>query len=251
MFSSIGRFTVFIIINSLPFIIYEYSGALVKNFKKEISIYHLILKYLTITSIIVILGLMIILIDVLLFRGYHLIPEIPITNNIDNRHNFEYSVSKVKNGYEFTFKNNDFSFYFFETYRNQGEFISLPDSSFFKHFASRSKFQVDSIVFKEHGGFACGTGLGPILILPYEEFTYVFNSIYDFIPAYNYKFLQNTFHNPDSISVKFFISIFRVGSSNSEYVYSNEIEIRYDEMMQLLGEKMALNPYVSSPGSIF
>lgn len=151
--------------------------------------------------------------------------------------NFEYHIFQNSDGtWHFFLINDNPNYYYITCYRNGKLSFTLKDSLLFEY-ATRGKFEMGNKILEDDDGFACGTGLAPILIRPYEKFNWNFESLYDLVHDHHYWELKEEKIDTDSISLRFFLPVYALNSEKPCPVYSNSITINYEKLMKVLSKK--------------
>lgn len=197
------------------------------------------LKHSVVTGI-VFLGflLSIFLIDIILFRGFYSVKYFASTDRTkkDIEIEIEYSIKKVNNNWELTFSNNSVNFYYFLMYRNDKEFITLPDSFYFKE--NRFKLISDSLIYECESDFMCGTGLGPFLIFPKEKRKFITKNLADLVPYDHYPYFKDKVIDLDSLRISFFVPVYSLTSGSPQKVFSNEIVLGKENFVKTIVNKI-------------
>lgn len=176
-----------------------------------------------------------IIVDLFVLRGYattQLLPndwlsdepiQLDVTYEIKLNDNSEWSL---------TFANNSLHFLSVLTYRNNELVVAISDSNFFL-VASYSRISIADTVLEEVGNsYFCGTGLGLVLIRPFETFTLQVKDIYFmvspeiafYIPHYK---LDDRMGAKDQVEYQAFLPVRTIGSSKWQNIYSNKFLLSY------------------------
>ena len=129
-------------------------------------------RLITFPLLLIFLGILILILDLKLTRGFYLstvAPEPIFDVYSENNLSLFYTIRRMENGnYELEFKNNSITpkqFYLYEW----ETFFKLSDSILF-YYASRDKINFNGRVKEDYYGFDCGSGLRTVSINPFERF---------------------------------------------------------------------------------